>query len=492
MNIHLPAFTLDRRAARRICLFALLLIFCAHAFCFFNPTYSGASVMVNAAKGTQAQTESGRWMQPLYFAVRGAISAPLVSGVLSALYLTAAALVIADLLAITAALPSLMLCCVLCVNPYVISVFAASLHTADALFLAQLLAAAGVWLSAKARFGFLPGACLIGSALALDAGAGSFSAVLAYISLIASLLDGEGIRPLIKRMLRLILAVMIALALHMAGYFVLLRARGLDGAAAMQSMSAFSAWFAPIRSMLAPLTAYPHVSLLLRALLAALTLAALTAYGLQAGLLRAALVFALCVFLPLQAALPIFSSEPASQVMPAYALLDLLPIVLICRVFSTRRVLLCRLTAGVFAVLTLGFTVFSNQVYLKKNLESHATLSVMTRIVDRFEQTEGFKPGYTPVAFVGTLDKASISMERVGFDHLAALDAAQNRYAITSNEDMVWYSWEILGYPLSFVSYGEMARMAKLDEVRAMPSFPAEGSLKYVDDVLVIKLSENE
>ena len=31
-----------------------------------------------------------------------------------------------------------------------------------------------------------------------------------------------------------------------------------------------------------------------------------------------------------------------------------------------------------------------------------------------------------------------------------------------------------------------------LDEVRAMPSFPAEGSLKYVDDVLVIKLSENE
>ena len=69
---------------RRIAVLALAMVFVAHGFCFFNLTYSGQSVMLNAAKGSSSQISSGAFLLPMYWRVRGAISAPLWVGLLSA------------------------------------------------------------------------------------------------------------------------------------------------------------------------------------------------------------------------------------------------------------------------------------------------------------------------------------------------------------------------------------------------------------------------
>jgi len=156
---------------------------------------------------------------------------------------------------------------------------------------------------------------------------------------------------------------------------------------------------------------------------------------------------------------------------------------------SSQRVLRIAV-ASAFGVTFLSSIVFSNQVYLKKNLEYQTTLSAMTRAIELAEQTEGFDPGYTPVAIVGTLDESAIAMAHKGFEHLAALDAAANNYTASTQAENLWYFWEIMGYPFNFVSDGQRDALAASAQVQQMPIFPAPGCCAMADGTLVIKLSE--
>ena len=111
-------------------------------------------------------------------------------------------------------------------------------------------------------------------------------------------------------------------------------------------------------------------------------------------------------------------------------------------------------------------------------------------MLDRAEQAEGYRPGETPVAIVGTLEDSGLSVPHKGFEHLAALDAAQGNYAVASEEDVTWYMWDVLGYPCNLVSSFELSELEEREEVKSMPAYPAEGCCQWVEDTLVIKLSQ--
>ena len=99
--------SVNRDALVRAAVYALLFLFAAHAFCFFNLTYSTQSVMINASKGTSAQIGGGQYLLTFYWRLRGAIAAPLWVGLLSAVYLTLSVGVAAWLLRLAFALCAL-------------------------------------------------------------------------------------------------------------------------------------------------------------------------------------------------------------------------------------------------------------------------------------------------------------------------------------------------------------------------------------------------
>ena len=80
-------------------------------------------------------------------------------------------------------------------------------------------------------------------------------------------------------------------------------------------------------------------------------------------------------------------------------------------------------------------------------------------------------------------------MQRKGFEHLSALDAAGANYAIANDTDMTWYAWEVMGYPLNFVSTFELERLKESAEVQALPAFPQDGCCQFIGDTLVIRIS---
>ena len=484
----------DRRFLIRACAISLLLIFAAHAFCFFNLTYSADSVMLSVSRGRNAQTAGGQYLQPFYWRVRGGISSPLLVGLLSALYLTLSVILTAELLHLRSTAALFTLAGSLIVSPAVTSVCASSLHTADAAFLSLLLCAGGAFLLFRMRFGFLPAMCLLAAASALCADAPACFAAFSLLALIQSVLSRASRRMCLRQAVCAAAALLGGLALYAAGHFVLLRAYGLDSSAALQTNRCASlpdAWLYPVRMLFAPLTAYPSVSIALRALLLLCGAAALLSVsGSLSAARRAALV--ICVLaLPLAVNLPVFSAESADQTSLAFFLADALIILLLWQnadsLFSCR---MRRAAVCFYAVLFLGGAVFSNQVYLKKNLEYTSTLSVMTRVIDRMEQTPGYQSGATPVAITGSLEDSVFAVPRAGFEHLEALDAAKDRYLSGSYDTHVWYMWNILGYPCNFVSSYEHALLENNEKVKAMPAFPQDGCCAFIGDTLVIRLSD--
>ena len=137
---------------------------------------------------------------------------------------------------------------------------------------------------------------------------------------------------------------------------------------------------------------------------------------------------------------------------------------------------------------------FTNQIYLKKNLEEQSTLSVMTRVLDRIETTEGYIPGETMVVPVGDLNKSSIQQSGVwGKEWSDVPRSADTRshFTVSFYGSFINYFRFYLGYPIKIGSQVISSEYASRQEVIDMPSFPRAGCCKMVDDVLVLKLSDD-
>ncbi len=191
------------KALRSAALLTLLLVLVAHGFCFTNLTYSGASVMLNAAKGSSAQISSGAFLLPIYWRIRGAIGSPLWVGLLSAAYLSLASALICGLFNLASPYLIAMLSGAMALSPSVLAAFAGSIHTADSLFLAVLLAVCAVVLCLRVRSNCLARSVLAG-AQALDRCALAFFLSLTALCLLQSLLsdDEETPRAVLRRAVR--------------------------------------------------------------------------------------------------------------------------------------------------------------------------------------------------------------------------------------------------------------------------------------------------
>lgn len=491
---------LVRREARAAVLaagLALLLLAAGHAFGYLNLIYSGAGVMVDASQGSTSQVAAGRWALPLYWAVRGGVSAPMLVGLLCGAYLAAAAALVALALGMTRPLSLALLAGVLCLNPAVTAINAAALNVADAYFLALLLCLLGAVLSARGRGFVLPAAMCWGAGIALEQSMAAAGLALLLLLALRALLAGKSAREALVLLACGLISLALGMALYLLGWMLMARRIGADWEPVLclpgsaQEGGLLGVYMEPLRRYLRPYTAYRMLGGVLGALLLAGSLALLSLAASRLARRERALSLALALLLPLVVNLPVIAGDaPAGTAQTfAYAILAVACVMVFDTAFAGVRTLRLAYGAGM-GVLMLSAIIFSNQVYLKKNLEQQSTLSIMTRVIDRMERTEGYEPGSTPVALLGSLEASPLAAAREGFEHLEEFDAASDRFAADGVEENTWYMWEIMGYPCNLVSYYEAETIAESEEGRAMPAFPAQGSCRMIDGVLAVKLSE--
>lgn len=146
-------------------------------------------------------------------------------------------------------------------------------------------------------------------------------------------------------------------------------------------------------------------------------------------------------------------------------------------------------TALSIAVLVLNNVIFSNQVYMLKELEYESTISTFTRIIDPMEQTDGYVVDERPVAIIGTLGYADLATDRNEFEYIHGV-GMDKKFATKYYETYEHFFNEILGYPIRLIQdEAFVMALAKRSEIASMPTFPAAESLAFVHGILIIKLS---
>lgn len=139
----------------------------------------------------------------------------------------------------------------------------------------------------------------------------------------------------------------------------------------------------------------------------------------------------------------------------------------------------------------LGANVqISNGLYLKKDLEQEGTHSLMTRVLYRMEEHEDYITGETPVAFIG---KSTLLNSSSYLDPYKKYTGMKTTNAI--HENVTWYynTYQTyfeykLGNPAVMCDTDTWNNLYTNPEVIDMPAYPANGCMKMVDGIFVVKM----
>lgn len=515
---------------RKLLLICMISVFlwglAAHNYGFVHSSFSHDSLFEFNGDGVSNYIRliNGRFLSPVCRKLfRTDLTLPWLIGVMGLCWTGLAVFLTARILRMEHPVLLVVLSGIFTANLTVSSTIATFLHDYDCDMLALLFSVLAVYCWQKGKWGFLPGALFVMCSLALYQSYICVSITLLMLVCMMALLDGESLATVLLRGLRGCAMLLLGGGL----YYVALKVVGqltqttlmtdaynsLDRPLQVVNMSwydvkyvfkeTYTIFFERLTQVLSPfpVTTRRVTKALLRLTVALLPIS-IVALRVRPG--QALLLLVLTALLPLGMNLMhlITLGGTSHELMIfAYWLSYLLPLLVEHRLLSRageaqgkwRAWLLptCRWTqAAIIAlvlVLLLGNVQTANAMYLKKDLEQDAYLSVMTRVVYRMEETEGYVPGETPVVMVGLPQQ--INEVIPGFEAYRKPNGMWMSDVLNFGDAGHWsaYFKYILQNPAKIVA-GE--HLYTDPRVEAMPCYPSPGCTELIDGTLVVKLSQ--
>ena len=486
----------------------------AHAYRFFNGNFSHDSLneLHAAIYGNNLRLVSGRYFVPLYRdLLRSDVTLPWLIGALSLIWIGLAVFLVSRIFRMENKKLVFLTAGIFAVNITVSATAATYIHDLDCFMLSLLCAVAAVWLWQAHPLGWLPGAGLLVISLGMYQSFLFAAVVLVMLRCILWLLEEEPFSTVLRRGLKAIGMILLGgigywvglkISTHISG--IALSSGDYNSLDLMQGItpqSLLSLMVQAYQDCLSRLwnaySSYPAIGIkAITALLALVSLMALVLEARKLGWKERLLLVVLVVLLPLGANLIYVLTVGGSHDLMVYAiwLLWLLPLLLADRLCRTRAHRVFRwqkwLVMAMVAVLLYGNVQFANGMYIKKDLEQDAYLSLMTRVADRMEQTEGYVPGETPVVFIGVPTLPNSVMP--GFKDYWNVTGMTSSDVITAPEKSRFQAYfdYILNTPLLLADGDQWLVIRDSQESADMPAYPAAGSVALRDGVLVVKLAD--
>ena len=492
---------------------------CAHAYRFFNLDFSHDSLMI-FEDDWSVQIGLGRFGQPLYRVLRGDLGAPFLLCLLSLVWLALANCIVVSLLEIRAPRHIALLCGVLSTNAVLTFSYATYLPWVDVYTLAYLLAALAAWLTARYPFGFVAAWVPMTLSLALYQSYLNVTIILLMIVFVKNALDGFGAKELLIRIVKYLAAFLGGLVLYDIVLQIVLAVTGVPLLETYNGLSQLwsyrldtlwelvvATWKYPLRYMLHPETYRPQATALINIAVGMAAAAALVRTALAKKMAKIpAVLLAVCVIaMPFGVNTVYFITKGYQHSLMIFSFFLLYAFALMLWEYHDRlpparfaekipaaangvKRLLPIFFGGLLSALILFNVVFANQIYLRRALEYDATVSYLTKITYSMEQTDGYVPGKTPVLFIGELHESVLYNERRGFQHLSGT-GLQPVFSTTYSGTYYHFFNAVLSYRINWMDAANAGSYMELPEVQAMPVYPAKGSCRIVNGVLIVKLS---
>lgn len=505
---------------RRLLLLCFAAVFgfglAAHAYGFLHASFSHD--MLNALVADPLETywkmQLGRPGIVLYRRIfRGVIAAPWQLGLLSLLWLSLSCFLTVKLFRVKGWGFPVLLAGILTVNITTIAMTATYLYEMDADLFAMLLGVCAVLLWDRYGWpGALLGALLTAGCMGTYQSMVSVPITLVMLLCIAALLRGEPFAEVFRKGLRAILMLGCGALLYWLGVRLMCTLKGInldmDGYNSVEQEASrtifgrigqvYQTWS---RAFWNP--AHAHIEppvLVLNILLAALGLWGLIRW-LVKGKTGGKEKLLLCVLLLL---LPVgmntaqlsFSGDVHDLMKYSFWLfyvLCLLP----CFAGTWEKP--SGTIRGIGAVLVLLLLCANiqtaNIVYTKKQLEQEAAESLMTRVLMRLEQREDYVPGETPLVFAGVSDQLREKIP--GFEAYYDITGCETASPIVKSTASYNYNIYaayfryLLNNPAIMADWELWNRMQEDPRVAELPIYPAEGCMRILDGVMVVRMGED-
>jgi len=501
-------YTLQNRAeikqtALTVLVATAVCTFAAHGFLFTNEFFSHDSIsyFTYATGTTPFYISIGRFVIPFYELIKGSVAAPWLIGMLYILWMSLTSFLVVDLLKIRSRIGTILISGILCTNAALTLTGATYIYCMDEYAFALFTAVAAAWMFDRGRWWMVPGIALLVVSLAVYQAYFTVAACFCFLRILQRAAGKEHVGKTVLTGVCHLLLLAVSFALYygawtvacsfvgvakrrveesilagggMAEVIALVKDANVEYVRALFDGSGVLGWLMPVvHAILLALLVWRLLQVLLtrglalpnKILFVLLVCLIPTAFN-SASILLAGSATQLMTFAwELPYVLLVLCLEPAEDRNWKPALRVTAMVLLCCVVWQS--------------------TVYANQVYMKKELDHTAMVSLSARMIDRIECTEGYVPGETPVAFVGRLDQNTyLNQGREAFAELDHTVGLWSDYSATYN--LGRYLTDYLNYPLE---WDTVTDFSQYEEVQSMPVFPAVDGIRMIDGTVVVRLS---
>ena len=144
-----------------------------------------------------------------------------------------------------------------------------------------------------------------------------------------------------------------------------------------------------------------------------------------------------------------------------------------------------KLVLVLLSVVVLMNVQTANACYVKKTTEQKATLSLMTRVVDKIEDLDGYEAGVTPVAFIGLPSQYLKSYDP--FNQIATITGMWDNSSITYYSIYNQYFKLIMRVNINVVSDSVAYETVGETFINSMPNFAKKDSICVKNGIVIVK-----
>lgn len=497
---------------RRCAFWTVVFSFLAYGYRFFSAGFGGDAALVSLSGQAAYQASLGRFLQPVYWLIRGSLVVPSVVGLFTTVFLFLTCWLIANLFGLNQTRDIALLSGLLVTHETLVVSGATYLPWMDVYALSLFFAVLGAYLlmSGGRRAWLSPVFFFL--SLGLYQSYLPCAAALMILALARQTLDGKRPGHVFARGCLACLSILAGLLLYALVLAGVLSLTGNNASFAYNGVGSLGSFdfssipryladtvLTPIRFLFIPDSgAIPsHASSISPYLNWALLLLGLILLFIRAKRLRlggrAMLLLLVCLLVPgCNFVQFIWQGVISGLTIYAYVFFDVAVLLLASSALKTgcfpcprRRK---RRSAAALSRHPAKHPAFQSALReTRSGIIFHAVRVHPHSGSGRAD--EGLCAGETPVVVVGMLPSSSVSMERPGFESLADHQGVRYTYAAAYEGANAWYLRMILGSRVQFVEDSVMRALSDSPEAQAMPCFPCEGFCQMIDGMLYIRLS---
>lgn len=460
----------------------------------------------------QNMITSGRQFLQYACGISSYYDLPWLNGLLAIFYLAVTSILVIEGLGIKSHINSVLTAGIIITFPSVISTFGYS-YTVDGYMLAALLATLAFFLAERKKWGFLPGAVILGVALGIYQAFLSFTIILCVLRLLLDILDNVKIKEILIKGIKFVGMGIASYIFYLVTLNIMLKFQNvqLSGYQGVDSVGKISLSTIPV-GLKAAFTNFINFARWANVLTTTESMKLAFVGLILSGVTLFCFLFiskkcyknignilitAGCVIvIPFGAtAVSIISPDTFYHLLlrGCWCLFFVFILALSERLTISKSELINRIKKVVVIIVSLlsiilifEFSKMANIAGYNQNERYEKSYGLCIRILDRLEQTPGYEHGM-PVAILGGMpDYPSTDITK---EDLSGYFGVTGDYVIGSTEYFAEFMSHYMNITLNTIGLEEELKLVETEEFKECTKFPDENCIIRINDVWVIKLN---